>query len=173
MKITIEEREAAQDIEVTIVCARADRRVLDIAARLRMLDRKVTGTADGCTRVLSAEDVLFIESVDKHTFIYTANTVLETGLRLYEMEERLADCEFLDTHARLVLFSVGLYMALCALAVFLGWFPVSDPGAWVTFTVVYLAILAVLTLLFNAKLSRETRELNDRLAEYRKSRETE
>ena len=95
MKITIEEREAAQDIEVTIVCVRDDRRVLDIAARLRMLDRKVTGTADGCTRVLSAEDVLFIESVDKHTFIYTADTVLETGLRLYEMEELLADCDFL------------------------------------------------------------------------------
>lgn len=95
MKITIEEREAAQDIEVTIVCVRADRRVLDIVARLRMLDRKVTGTADGCTRVLSAEDVLFIESVDKHTFIYTADTVLETGLRLYEMEELLADCDFL------------------------------------------------------------------------------
>ena len=86
MKITIEEQEAAQDIEVTIVCVRADRRVLDIVARLRMLDRKVTGTVDGCTRVLSAEDVLFIESVDKHTFIYTADTVLET---------RLADCDFL------------------------------------------------------------------------------
>lgn len=95
MKITIEEQKAAQDIEVTIVCVRADRRVLDIVARLRMLDRKVTGTADGCTRVLSAEDVLFIESVDKHTFIYTADTVLETGLRLYEMEELLADCDFL------------------------------------------------------------------------------
>lgn len=95
MKITIEEQKAAQDIEVTIVCVRADRRVLDIVARLRMLDRKVTGTADGCTRVLSAEDVLFIESVDKRTFIYTADTVLETGLRLYEMEELLADCDFL------------------------------------------------------------------------------
>lgn len=63
-------------------------------------------------------------------------------------------------------------MQLCALAVFLSWFPVSDPGAWVTFTVIYLATPAVLTLLFNAKLSRETRELNEGLAEYRKSRET-
>lgn len=75
--------------------------------------------------------------------------------------------------ARLALFGVCLYATLCALAVFLGWFPVSDPGAWVTFTVVYLAILAVLTLLFNAKLSRETRELNEGLAEYRKNRETQ
>ena len=75
--------------------------------------------------------------------------------------------------ARLVLFGVCFYAALCALAVFLGWFPASDPGAWVTFTVIYLAILAVLTLVFTARLSRETRELNEGLAEYRKSRETQ
>ena len=72
---------------------------------------------------------------------------------------------------RLALFGVCLYATLCALAAFLGWFPMSNPGAWVTFTVVYLAILAVLTLLFNAKLTRETRKLNEGLAEYRKSRE--
>lgn len=75
--------------------------------------------------------------------------------------------------ARLVLFGVCLYAVLCALAFIFAWVPASSPGAWVTFTVVYLAILAVLTLVFNAKLSRETRELNDRLAEYRKGRETE
>lgn len=95
MRITIDEQKAARDIEVTIVCARTDRRVLDLVARLRMFDKKVTGVADGRTRVLSAEDVLFIESVDKRTFIYTADEVLETSLRLYEMEERLADCDFL------------------------------------------------------------------------------
>ena len=75
--------------------------------------------------------------------------------------------------ARLALFGACLYAVLCALAFIFAWVPVSSPGAWVTFTVVYLAILAVLTLVFSAKLSRETRELNDRLAEYRKGRETE
>lgn len=75
--------------------------------------------------------------------------------------------------ARLMLFGVCLYAVLCALAFIFAWIPANNPGAWVTFTVVYLAILAVLTLVFNAKLSRETRELNDRIAEYRKSRETE
>ena len=75
--------------------------------------------------------------------------------------------------ARLALFGACLYAVLCALAFIFARVPASNPGAWVTFTVVYLAILAVLTLVFNAKLSRETRELNDRLAEYRKSREAE
>lgn len=75
--------------------------------------------------------------------------------------------------ARLALFGACLYAVLCALAFIFAWVPASNPGAWVTFTVVYLAILAVLTLVFNAKLSRETRELNDKIAEYRKGRETE
>lgn len=46
-------------------------------------------------RVVKAEDVLYVESVDKRTFIYLPDEVLETSLRLYEMEERLADCDFL------------------------------------------------------------------------------
>ena len=75
--------------------------------------------------------------------------------------------------ARLALFGACLYAVLCALAFIFAWIPANNPGAWVTFTVAYLAILAVLALVFNAKLSRETRELNDRLAEYRKSREAE
>ena len=95
MKITIDERPEASGIEVAIVCRRTDQQVLDIVARLRMFDRKVTGSADGGTYVVNAEDILYVESVDKHTFFYTANDVYETALRLYEMEERLEGCDFL------------------------------------------------------------------------------
>ena len=75
MKITIDERPEASGIEVAIVCRRTDQQVLDIVARLRMFDRKVTGSADGGTYVVNAEDILYVESVDKHTFFYTANDV--------------------------------------------------------------------------------------------------
>ena len=95
MKITIDERPEASGIEVAIVCRRTDQQVLDIVARLRMFDRKVTGSANGGTHVVSAEDVLYVESVDKRTFFYTADGVYETPLRLYEMEERLEGCDFL------------------------------------------------------------------------------
>lgn len=60
-----------------------------------MFDRKITGAWDGSTHVVNAEDVLYIESVDKRTFFYTADSTYETPLRLYEMEERLADCDFM------------------------------------------------------------------------------
>ena len=95
MKITIDEKPGVRDIEVTIVCGKTDWQVLDIVARLRMFDRKVTGSADGGTHVVNAEDILYMESVDKRTFFYTATEVYETTLRLYEMEERLEGCDFL------------------------------------------------------------------------------
>ena len=95
MKITIDERPETGDIEVVIVCGKTDRKVLDIIARLRMFDRKVTGSANGGTHVVSAEDVLYVESVGKRTFFYTTSGVYETPLRLYEMEERLEGCDFL------------------------------------------------------------------------------
>lgn len=95
MKITIDEQPSARNIAVTITCPRTSRQVLDIVARLRMFDRKVTGSTNGSTHVISAEDILYVESVDKKTFFYTDDAVYETPLRLYEMEERLADCDFL------------------------------------------------------------------------------
>lgn len=95
MKITIDERRDVQDIEVVIICGKTDRQVLEVVARLRMFDRKMTGSAGGATHVVRAEDVFYVESVDKRTFFYTADRVYETPLRLYEAEERLADCDFL------------------------------------------------------------------------------
>ena len=53
MKITIDERPEASGIEVAIVCRRTDQQVLDIVARLRMFDRKVTARC-GSTRWRSA-----------------------------------------------------------------------------------------------------------------------
>lgn len=95
MRITIDERESAQDIEVGIVCKKVDRRVLDIVARLRMLDWKITGFHEGSTHIVNAEDVLYVESVDKRTFFYTIDSAYETPLRLYEIEQQLGDCNFL------------------------------------------------------------------------------
>lgn len=95
MKITIDEQPGMMGVDVTIACGKTDQQVLDIVARLRMFDRKVTGGSNGSTHIVSAEDVLYVESVDKHTFFYTEEAVYETPLRLYEMEDRLRECDFM------------------------------------------------------------------------------
>ena len=89
MKITIQENERLEETEVIIHCRQADDETMRLVAALRSLDRKLTGTKDGRTFVVDPVSVLYFESVDKKTFVYTESDVLETSLRLYELEERL------------------------------------------------------------------------------------
>lgn len=94
MNVTITENPALEDIEIAIACPRIDERAQRIIASLGAFDRKLTGTRDGATYRLDASDVCYAETVDGMTFLYTAETVLETPLRLYELEDRLAGTEF-------------------------------------------------------------------------------
>ncbi len=94
MKLSIEEREDLPETEVIIRCCRTDPQILKMIATLRAFDQKLTGLRDGRTFLLDAKDVLYIDTADKKTFLYTAKEVYETPLRLYELEERLAAQDF-------------------------------------------------------------------------------
>jgi len=67
---------------------------------------------------------------------------------------------------RLFLFGICLYAVLAALAVAMSWFPTNMAGAWVTFTVIYLVMLAATTAMFAAERRLEERRLNEGLSEY-------
>lgn len=94
MKIHIETRENAPELEITIVCSRLTPEVEHILATLRMVDRQLTGRKDGTTYLLDAEKVLYMESVDGKCFLYTGSDVYESPLRLSELEAELSDSGF-------------------------------------------------------------------------------
>ncbi len=54
----------------------------------------LTGIKDGQTFILQPAEVVYIDTADKRTFIYTAKDVYETPLRLYELEEQLPKADF-------------------------------------------------------------------------------
>lgn len=94
MQITMEEDPMLTDVQVVIRCRQADGRVRKLLAALRAMDQKLTGVRGGQTFLLDFSEVLYIDTVDKKTFFYTADGVYETPLRLYELEERLAPHDF-------------------------------------------------------------------------------
>lgn len=71
---------------------------------------------------------------------------------------------------RVALFGVGFYAVLTPLGALFGWFPADMPGAWVTWTVVYIVILAFLTVLFTMIYRREAKALNKKLERYKSGR---
>lgn len=96
MKIRIEEEPGLEEVEVVIRCRPGDSQAVRLLAVLGELQpaRKLTGTREGQTYLLDAGEVLYIDTVDKRTFLYTREAVYESEWRLYELEARLKGQDF-------------------------------------------------------------------------------
>jgi len=94
MKLTIKTDERYTETEITVNCNRVSDDIDKLLAAIRLLDMKLTGRKDGRQYILEASDVVYIDSIDKHTFLYTLNGVYESSLKLYELEAKLADRDF-------------------------------------------------------------------------------
>lgn len=94
MKIHIHEDAACEETEIVIHCKQADSDIFRMLALLHSFEKKLTGNKDGETFIIDAADVLYFDTVDKRTFLYTQDDVLEIPLRLYELEEQLTGGSF-------------------------------------------------------------------------------
>lgn len=94
MKVTVEERPGLDQPEVIVRCPRLDEKTARLIELLRLSDARLTGEKDGETCILDGAEVLYIDTVDRGTFLYTAEGVYQTRLRLYELEEQLAGRDF-------------------------------------------------------------------------------
>ena len=94
LKITINIDDNTKDTEIAISCNRLTPDIERIIATLRILNRQMTAEKDGETYLLDVSKIIYIESIDRKTFIYTQGAVYESKLKLYEVEERLTECGF-------------------------------------------------------------------------------
>lgn len=95
MKITLNQDPSVRETEVTINCPQVDEDILRLVAMLRVYQKKLVGILDGERRLLDVKDVLYIDTADKKTFLYTEKAVWESALRLYELEDALRELDFL------------------------------------------------------------------------------
>ena len=56
--------------------------------------RKIIGWKDKTQVVIALDDILYIESVDGRTFVYTESEVYKVNYNLLQMEELLRDISF-------------------------------------------------------------------------------
>ncbi len=84
----------SMETEITIRCRQADGEVMRLMATLRAMDRKLTGERGGSLYLLNPQEIFYVDTVDKKTFLYAEKEVYETPLRLYEIEDRLSTREF-------------------------------------------------------------------------------
>lgn len=94
MKISIHTDASVLETEISISCSRLTPEIDKVLSLLRMMDRQLTGQRDGEIFIIDLDSVLYIDTADKKTFIYTGTEVYESSLRLYELEQQLLDADF-------------------------------------------------------------------------------
>lgn len=94
MKILIEESPDNEDTELIIKCKSVNDEVKRIIELIKLSDEKIIGFFNGESYVVDPIKILYFESVDKKTFMYTEDKVYEISLRLYELEKKMSKYDF-------------------------------------------------------------------------------
>lgn len=94
MKVYIDKQIEQQEIEVIIRCKQENSEVKRLKEILELLDKKLKGIKDGQIYILNVIQILYIEAVDKHTFLYTDGDIYESSFKLYELEQMLDENGF-------------------------------------------------------------------------------
>ena len=89
-KITEDENEL-----VDIRCHEETDSVREIADFVSSRQGQLNGMLDGRQYAIAVSEIMYIESVDNRTFIYTESKVYESKQRIYELEDILKPKHFL------------------------------------------------------------------------------
>ena len=71
MRVVINQDENNNEVEIVINCKIIDDNIVKIIEKLREEENIITGVKDSKVHIIKPENVLYFESVDKRTFIYT------------------------------------------------------------------------------------------------------
>lgn len=97
MKIVINIDENLHDTEIVVNCRTMTPETEQIILALRLFNQQITVSKDNEIFLLDISKIIYVESVDRKTFVYTSDDCFETKLKLYEIEERLCSCGFFRT----------------------------------------------------------------------------
>lgn len=95
MKINIDVDSKYEDIGVDIHVPSLTPEVDKIISLMRMMDMQIAVKKGEETVLLDAFEILYIEAVERNTFIYTEKETYESALKLYEFEQQLSEKDFI------------------------------------------------------------------------------
>lgn len=114
MKYTIEKIRVGED-EVIIRCHEITEEIGRIIELLTAQPRRLIGVKDGVQTVIDPRHILYIESVDGRTFVYTAAEVLQVEHTLAQLEMLLNTVNFFRCSKSMIL-NIDKVKALRSLA---------------------------------------------------------
>ena len=103
MKITILDKAPDEEDEIIIKCENLDDDIRLLIERIKNHKQKISFQKDSKIVFSELSDILYFESVDDKVFAYTADDVLETRLKLYQLEEDFLPQDFLRVNKAVIM----------------------------------------------------------------------
>lgn len=94
MKVTILEKDSGAEDEIIIKCDALDESLTKLINQFKGNKGKMNFFKDSKIVFVEPEQILYFESVDDTVFAYTADSVYETKLKLYQLEAELPSNSF-------------------------------------------------------------------------------
>ena len=95
MKIEIDIDGQYKDLGVKITSPGMTPEVEKIVSLMRMVDMQIAVRKGEETILLDAGRILYVEAVERNTFVYTTEEVYESDFKLYEFEQQLSERDFI------------------------------------------------------------------------------
>lgn len=96
MIVKLEENLTLKELEVLIRYASMNETVQKLETLIRSVDKTIKCSLDERELWLPASDIYYIESVDKHTFVYSRKNVYRSEARLYQLLKELSEAGFVQ-----------------------------------------------------------------------------
>lgn len=94
MNVIVEEQEDLIEDQVIIYCREENQEIRKIKGFIKNINTKLCASLDFKKVMITPDEIYYIESVDKKTFVYIKDKVLECSLKLYEIEDRFKEFSF-------------------------------------------------------------------------------
>lgn len=95
MKIEIDIDEKYNELAVQIKAPKLNSDIEKMISLMRMIDMQLAVKKDDEIILLETKQILYFESVERNTFVYTKEDTYIIDLRLYELEQQLIDQGFI------------------------------------------------------------------------------
>ena len=103
MKIEIDIDNKYTDVGVIVTAPKLTPDIERIVSLMRMMDMQIAVKRDDETILLDTTMILYIEAVERATFVYTENDVFESDFKLYEFEQQLPEKDFIRVSKQSIL----------------------------------------------------------------------
>ncbi|MDO4285144.1 MAG: LytTR family DNA-binding domain-containing protein [Eubacteriales bacterium] len=81
-------------LQIMIKCKKINEEIFRLKQHIELFDKKLYAQKDNELFLVHSSDVLYFDSVDNRTFLYTSADVMEVKQKLYELETFLSDKDF-------------------------------------------------------------------------------